>query len=62
MNAREFFYLVASMRDAQREYFATRDRRVFLKARALENEVDAEVRRVKDITARQEQADTDTTR
>lgn len=62
MNAREFFYLVASMRDAQREYFATRDRRIFAKARALENEVDGEIRRVKDVVARQEQADTSTTR
>lgn len=49
MNAREFFYLVASMRDAQREYFKSRDRKVFLKARALENEVDGEICRVKSI-------------
>lgn len=49
MTAKEFFYLVASMRQAQRDYFATRDRKVFLHARALENDVDAEIRRVKEI-------------
>jgi len=49
MTAREFFYLVASMRDAQRNYFATRDRKIFLAARALENDVDREIRRVKTI-------------
>lgn len=47
MNAREFFYLVSRMRDAQRTYFRTRDRGVFLAARKLENMVDEEVNRVK---------------
>lgn len=50
MNAREFFYLVAQMRDAQNEYFRTRDRQVFRAARKLENMVDLEIRRVKEIT------------
>lgn len=49
MNAREFFYLVAEMREAQKAYFETRDRRVFLAARALENDVDREIRRVRAI-------------
>ena len=49
MNAREFFYLVASMRQAQRDYFRDRDKGVFLHARALENEVDREINRVKSI-------------
>lgn len=49
MTAREFFFLVASMRDAQNSYFETKDRRVFLHARALENDVDREIRRVKAI-------------
>lgn len=47
MNAREFFYLVANMRAAQKRYFATKDRAVFRAARKLENEVDAEIVRVK---------------
>lgn len=49
MTSREFFYLVAAMRDSQRAYFKSHDRAVFAKARALENEVDREIRRVKDI-------------
>lgn len=49
MTPREFFFLVSNMREAQRNYFTTRDRKVFLAARKLENEVDAEIRRVKDI-------------
>lgn len=49
MTAREFFYLVASMRKAQRDYFRDRDKGVFLHARALENEVDREINRVKSI-------------
>lgn len=54
MNSREFFYLVAQMREAQKNYFATRDRLVFRAARKLENEVDAEIRRVRDIVNNQE--------
>ena len=54
MNAREFFYLVANMRAAQKRYFETKDRAVFRAARKLENEVDAEVNRVKAIMENQE--------
>lgn len=49
MNAREFFYLVAQMREAQKAYLETRDRLVFRQARALENDVDREIRRVRAI-------------
>lgn len=51
MNAREFFYLVANLRDAQKSYFKSRDQQVFRACRRLENEVDAEIRRVKEILA-----------
>lgn len=54
MNSKEFFYLVASMREAQKAYFETRDRRVFLQARALENDVDREIRRVRKLVNNQE--------
>lgn len=47
MTAKEFFYLVAEMREAQKAYFETKDRKVFLSARALENDVDREIRRVR---------------
>ena len=49
MTSREFFFLVANMRDAQTKYFKTRDKAVFRAARALENDVDREIRRVRDI-------------
>lgn len=49
MNAREFFFLVSNMRQAQNTYFKTRDQRYLRAARRLEGEVDAEIRRVKDI-------------
>lgn len=49
MNAREFFYLVAQMREAQKAYFETKDRNVFRAARKLENEVDREITRVRQI-------------
>lgn len=49
MTAKEFFYLVSSMRDAQRRYFQTRDRRVFLAARKLENLVDEEIDRTNKV-------------
>lgn len=53
MNAREFFFLVASMRDAQKRYLKSRDDRVFRACRKLENEIDAEIARVKSILDRQ---------
>lgn len=47
MTSREFFYLVAEMRDTQRRYFETRDQKTLRAARALEGDVDREIRRVK---------------
>lgn len=55
MTSREFFWLVAQMRNAQNEYFRERDQRVLRRARALENEVDDEIARVKAILALQGQ-------
>lgn len=49
MTARDFFYLVAEMRNAQKAYFETRSRDVFRLARKLENDVDREIRRVKNV-------------
>lgn len=54
MNSREFFYLVSQMREAQREYFEYREQRTLRRCRVLENEVDAEIKRVKDIVRRQQ--------
>lgn len=58
MNAKEFFYLVAEMRETQKAYFETKDRRVFMAARALENDVDREIRRVRAIVNAQEEPGT----
>lgn len=52
MTPREFFYLVSNMRETQRNYFKNRDQQTLRAARKLENEVDAEISRVKSILAR----------
>ena len=57
MTAKEFFYLVASMRDTQKRYFESRDRAVFRAARKLENLVDEEIDRVHQILNEKEVAD-----
>jgi len=57
MNAREFFYLVAQMRQAQIDYFKSRDQQILRRARALENDVDAEIARVKYIVGQENQTD-----
>lgn len=49
MTAKEFFYLVAEMRSAQKAYFETRSRNVFRACLALEKDVDREIRRVREI-------------
>lgn len=58
MNAREFFYLVCQMRSAQTMYFKTRDPNVLRAARQLENNVDREIKRVKDVLSSQTDSDT----
>lgn len=55
MNAKEFFYLVAEMRDTQQRYFKHRDQVTLRACRALETQVDLEIRRVKEILAHDEQ-------
>lgn len=45
---------MANMRQAQRQYFASHGRSEFLRARACENEVDREIRRVKEVLAARE--------
>lgn len=49
MNNREFFYLVCNMRRAQRNYFKEHSNMNLRIARALENDVDREIRRVESI-------------
>lgn len=54
MNAREFFYLVAQMRSAQKEYFRGRDQIALRAARKYENMIDAEIERVRQIVSESE--------
>lgn len=54
MNAREFFYLVSQMRQAQRDYFADREQSALRKCKVLEKEVDDEIYRVKEVLAEKE--------
>ena len=49
MNARQFFDLVAMMRDAQNKYFRTRSKTALDEARNLERRVDDEIKRVQAI-------------
>lgn len=49
MTSKEFFYLVSNMRETQRNYFRNRDQATLRAARALENEVDREISRVKNL-------------
>lgn len=49
MTPREFFYAVANMRRAQREYFASREQGALRKCKALEREIDDEIERVRAI-------------
>lgn len=51
MDHKSFFYLVAEMRSAQIAYFKNRDRNVFRATRKLENEVDKEIERVRQIVS-----------
>lgn len=47
MNAREFFYTVAEMRECQKAYFRSRDQLTLRAARKLENTIDKEIERVR---------------
>lgn len=49
MNPKQFFDTVVAMRQAQKEYFRTRFPDVLKKSKALEAEIDAEIKRVKQI-------------
>lgn len=51
MNPEQFFNKVAEMREAQKAYFATRDPSTLRKSKALEAEIDREIKRVRQIKA-----------
>ncbi len=50
----QFFNLVKAMREAQREYFSTRSHDALQKARQLEKQVDAYIKRGDDYLKQQQ--------
>lgn len=53
MNAREFFYLVSQMRQAQRDYFQTREQYILKVCKMYEKQVDDEIARTKAMIQRE---------
>lgn len=53
MNSRVFFDKVALMRRLQKEYFKTRSKTVLEQCKAVEKEVDVEIKRVNAIIGNQ---------
>ena len=51
MNARQFFDKVAEMRRLQKEYFKSRNHLALERSKAIEKEIDKEIKRVQDIEA-----------
>lgn len=49
MDKRVFFEKVALMREAQKDYFRTRSNDALRKSKALEAEIDREIKRVRDM-------------
>lgn len=56
MNAKEFYDKVVEMRKAQKEYFKLRGSTALQKSKALEKEIDAEIKRVQEVMAEKERA------
>ena len=56
MNTRRFFYLTASMRKAQKEYFRTRSKDALVLSKELERQVDDEITRVHNILRTRKQS------
>lgn len=54
MNYMEFFFAVANMRAAQKSYLKSRTQGALKASIMAEREIDAEIRRVKEVLYRQE--------
>lgn len=54
MTPEQFFNKVEAMREAQKAYFQTRDPSILRKSKALEAEIDREIKRTRAIKAAQE--------
>lgn len=55
MNSKDFFTKVAFMRQLQKEYFKTRSKSVLSECKAIEREIDTEIKRVNAIMQTNEQ-------
>ena len=55
MNSKDFFNKVALMRRLQKEYFKTRSKSILSECKAIEREIDTEIRRVNAIIQTKEQ-------
>ncbi len=55
MNSKDFFNKVALMRRLQKEYFKTRSKSILSECKAIEREIDTEIRRVNAILQTNEQ-------
>lgn len=59
MNPKQFFDKVVELRQAQREYFRTRLPDTLRKSKAIEAEIDKEIKRVQQIEAERAKAGAD---
>lgn len=59
MNPKQFFDKVVELRQAQREYFRTRLPEALRKSKAIEAEIDKEIKRVQQIEAERAKAAAD---
>lgn len=59
MNPKQFFDKVVELRQAQREYFRTRLPDALRKSKAIETEIDTEIKRVQKIEAERAKAAAD---
>lgn len=55
MNAKEFFYMVKEMREAQRNYFKYRTKQFLDQSKFLERAIDEEIKRVEQIKLDEQQ-------
>lgn len=55
MNSKDFFNKVALMRRLQKEYFKTRSKSILSECKAIEREIDTEIKRVNAIIQTNEQ-------
>ena len=55
MNSKDFFNKVALMRWLQKEYFKTRSKSILSECKAIEREIDTEIKRVNAIIQSKEQ-------